>query len=50
MNILKGSRRVLRGGSWNRFADYSRVAFRSFYSPDYRRSYIGFRMCMVGEI
>ena len=31
-----GSRRVLRGGGWNFFADFCRVAYRNYGSPDFR--------------
>jgi formylglycine-generating enzyme required for sulfatase activity len=39
-----GSYRVCRGGSWNYFAQNCRVAFRYFYSPEYRGNYLGFRL------
>ncbi|MEM6261398.1 MAG: SUMF1/EgtB/PvdO family nonheme iron enzyme [Bacteroidota bacterium] len=41
-----GSRRVVRGGSWF-FSndDFLRVAFRDGVQPDFRVSYIGFRLC-----
>jgi formylglycine-generating enzyme required for sulfatase activity len=42
-----GSNRVLRGGSWSNSARICRVATRSYYSPDYRRSGIGFRLALV---
>jgi len=41
---ISGSRRVVRGGSWYYNADYSRVAYRYDYSPDYRGSNYGFRI------
>lgn len=40
---FEGSRRVKRGGSWADFASLCRVATRSFDSPDYVVSLIGFR-------
>jgi len=40
---LEGSYRVLRGGSWNRSADYCRVAYRNLTYPDYSAYNIGFR-------
>ena len=39
-----GSYRVLRGGSWNYNASYSRSAFRYSSSPDNRYNRIGFRL------
>jgi formylglycine-generating enzyme required for sulfatase activity len=42
-----GSFRVNRGGSWNRSPGYCRVAYRFINIPDYRRNYIGFRLCLV---
>ena len=39
-----GSDRVFRGGSWNGYAQYCRVAFRSNYSPETRNDRIGFRL------
>lgn len=41
-----GSIRVFRGGSWNSYARYCRVANRSYYSPD-RRRVIGFRLALI---
>lgn len=34
----------LRGGSWNYFLDYARVAYRSFDLPDFRYFNLGFRV------
>jgi formylglycine-generating enzyme required for sulfatase activity len=39
-----GSSRVNRGGSWGDDARYVRAASRSDFSPDVRRSYLGFRL------
>jgi len=40
-----GSSRVARGGGWfNSVAQSCRSANRSFYSPGYRSSYLGFRL------
>ncbi len=36
--------RVLRGGSWNGSARNARSAFRNWSTPDYRYSFIGFRV------
>ena len=39
-----GTYRVVRGGSWNRLADYCRVAFRNNRNPSNSNSNIGFRV------
>ena len=39
-----GSNRVLRGGSWLNYAGHCRSAGRGGYYPDYRISYVGFRV------
>ncbi len=39
-----GSYRVIRGGCWDSYARYCRSAFRSYYTPDFRYYYIGFRL------
>ena len=39
-----GSSRVLRGGFWDDVAFRCRVAYRSYYSPDYSSNYLGFRV------
>lgn len=44
-----GSSRVLRGGSWSRDAEYCRVAYRDYYGPGARSSYIGFRLALVHQ-
>ena len=41
------SYRVLRGGSWLSNAWFCRSAARDYYPPDYRRSYVGFRLVFV---
>ncbi len=38
-----GSFRVVRGGSWNNFANYCRSAYRGSFVPSNRGDYIGFR-------
>jgi len=40
--------RVLRGGSWSNNAGYLRVAGRSYYGPNTRRRFYGFR-CVSGS-
>ncbi len=39
-----GTYRVLRGGSWNAYAERCRVAYRDFNGPDDRGNNIGFRL------
>ncbi|MGX7689501.1 formylglycine-generating enzyme family protein [Flectobacillus roseus] len=39
-----GTNRVSRGGSWADYPQYSRVAFRIDFTPDYRNSNLGFRV------
>ena len=41
-----GSDRVNRGGSWNYYAAYCRVAFRDYYSPSGTSSPLGFRLAL----
>lgn len=45
--ILEGSNRVLRGGSWNNNARNCRVAYRNNNSPDNRNNNIGFRLALA---
>ncbi len=43
-----GSHRVLRGGSWKRYARYSSVSYRNYLTPDNRSDYdCGFRLALV---
>jgi len=42
-----GSNRVLRGGSWSDYAQYCRSAFRTYGTPGYIISCIGFRVALV---
>ena len=42
-----GSRRVLRGGYWDSYAWGCRSAYRDYGTPDYRSSYVGFRLVFV---
>jgi formylglycine-generating enzyme required for sulfatase activity len=39
-----GKNRVLRGGGWDRSAWHCRSAYRHSPTPDYRASYMGFRL------
>ena len=41
-----GSNRVYRGGSWNNFARYCRVSFRSSNAPTLYRSNLGLRLAL----
>jgi formylglycine-generating enzyme required for sulfatase activity len=36
---------ILRGGSWYSKSSYCRSAFRTYYTPDRRFPYFGFRVC-----
>lgn len=38
-----GSGRVIRGGSWNRDARFSRAAYRGWFAPDHGADNVGFR-------
>ncbi|MFH1107757.1 MAG: SUMF1/EgtB/PvdO family nonheme iron enzyme [Planctomycetota bacterium] len=40
---------VLRGGSWGRFANLLRCAFRNFLLPDDRENGLGFRLALAAE-
>ena len=40
----RGDLRVMRGGSWNFDARNCRSASRSFWTPDFRINYVGFRL------
>ena len=42
-----GSYRVLRGGSWYRYARYCRVASRNYIIPSYRDNDLGFRLVLL---
>jgi eukaryotic-like serine/threonine-protein kinase len=37
---------ILRGGSWYSKSSYCRSAFRTYYTPDCRFPYFGFRVCL----
>jgi formylglycine-generating enzyme required for sulfatase activity len=43
-DVGHGSYRVLRGGSWDGFAQYLRSAYRSSRSPGYSYNDVGFRL------
>ncbi|MEI6675734.1 MAG: SUMF1/EgtB/PvdO family nonheme iron enzyme [Verrucomicrobiota bacterium] len=42
--VSSGALRVTRGGSWNYYADYCRVAYRGHCSPTRTYDFIGFRV------
>jgi formylglycine-generating enzyme required for sulfatase activity len=41
-----GSRRVVRGGCWGNDATFCRSAYRDYFAPDHRGSYLGFRLAL----
>ena len=41
-----GSYRMARGGSWDGYARYCRVSFRTTYSPSYSYYYLGLRLAL----
>ena len=41
-----GSYRVIRGGSWNYYAQYCRASNRNLSGPDYWDRYLGFRLAL----
>ena len=44
-----GLGRVVRGGSWFVHANRTRCEFRDFFTPDYRRGDVGFRLVATAE-
>ena len=44
-----GSYRVLRGGCWYTFAGICRVSNLTYYNPDYRSDYFGFRLALSAD-
>ncbi len=47
IGTASGSYRVYRGGSWLNLARYCRSARRSWHSPDYRLTFLGFRPVLL---
>ena len=45
----RGSRRVVRGGSWNYIAGYCRSSNRYWFAPSVRFDALGFRLAMSPE-
>lgn len=41
-----GTNRVLRGGCWNYYPQYNRIAIRNYFTPDNRSYFYGFRVCV----
>jgi formylglycine-generating enzyme required for sulfatase activity len=50
MNIIKGSSRIIRGGSWYNGDSYCAVSYRYINYPYERYSIIGFRVAIGGVI
>lgn len=46
---VAGTKRVFRGGSWFYDARGVRASYRDFAAPDYRSSYLGFRLVLEAE-
>lgn len=44
-----GEKRVVRGGDWSNFSQYSRVSYRTAAAPDYLCNHIGFRLVVSAE-
>lgn len=44
VGAVKGSTRILRGGSWSNKSDFSRVAYRNHSDPEMRKSSFGLRV------
>jgi formylglycine-generating enzyme required for sulfatase activity len=47
--LQDGSRRAIRGGSWDSFASYVRAAYRFGCGPGLRDDFLGFRCCQVQD-
>jgi formylglycine-generating enzyme required for sulfatase activity len=45
--LSSGSRRVVRGGSWDSGASYCRSAYRLYAAPGYRGGGLGFRLLRI---
>lgn len=41
-----GSRRVLRGGSWDYIASFCRSSFRGYFTPGFRLNFLGLRLVL----
>ncbi len=48
--MIKDSNRIARGGSWSYYDDYCEVSYRGYFNPSYRSHYVGFRMCIGGDV
>ena len=42
----KGTRRIIRGGSWNFYSWGCRSSYRDFSAPSAANSHLGFRLCL----
>ena len=49
-NPASGAKRVIRGGSWNNAASFSRPAFRVYYTPADQGNNLGFRVVCTGGL
>ena len=45
----KGTNRVSRGGSWREGEQYTRVAWRTPYGPEFRSDHLGFRLVLAPQ-
>lgn len=48
VNLTNSNSKSYRGGSWNSYAPYTRVTYRSTYDPTYKNNDVGFRV--IAEI
>ena len=39
-----GKKRIVRGGNWSNFSQFSRVSYRTLAAPDQKCEHIGFRL------
>ncbi len=46
LRVMRGSYRVVRGGSWGYSAKYVRSTYRNWDPPWYANSHLGFRVCL----
>jgi len=46
LRVMRGSDRVVRGGSWGSSAWFVRSAYRFRFHPSFTSPYLGFRVCL----